>query len=63
MYFPRPSVTPDAVRNSVSIFSLITGARAGMTFFNSGSEAMRQPAAHTDSINIDALINFNMPLV
>jgi len=27
---PRPSVTPDAVRNSVSMFSFITGARAGM---------------------------------
>jgi hypothetical protein len=30
------------------MFSLITGARAGITFLNSGSEAARQPAAtHT----------------
>src|SRR6476659_8065460 len=42
---PRPSVTPDAVRNSVSMFSLITGARAGIIFLNSPSDASRQPAA------------------
>src|SRR5258708_22018087 len=39
---PRPSVTPEAVRNSVSMFSLITGARAGISFRNSGSAAARQ---------------------
>src|SRR6266481_10010443 len=41
---PRPSVTPEAVRNSVSMFSLITGARAGISFRNSGSVAERQRA-------------------
>src|SRR6202022_2251664 len=44
MNLPRPSVTPEAVRNSVSIFSLITGARAGTSFRNSGSVAERQCA-------------------
>src|SRR2546422_7187607 len=44
MNLPRPSVTPEAVRNSVSMFSLITGARAGITFRNSGSVAARQRA-------------------
>src|SRR6266516_3706185 len=39
---PRPSVTPEAVRNSVSMFSFITGARAGMSFLSSGSVAARQ---------------------
>ena len=39
---PRPSVTPEAVRNSVSMFSLITGACAGISFRNSGSVAARQ---------------------
>src|SRR5215216_6889242 len=67
MYLPRPSVTPDAVRNSVSMFSLMTGARAGITFRNSGSEAMRQPAAtgapkHTAQINNIILINSSSPL-
>src|SRR5229473_5014578 len=42
MNLPRPSVTPEAVRNSVSMFSLITGARAGISFRNSGSAAARQ---------------------
>src|SRR5437870_2002392 len=42
MNLPRPSVTPEAVRNSVSMFSLITGARAGISFLNSGSVAVRQ---------------------
>src|SRR5437762_860177 len=42
MNLPRPSVTPEAVRNSVSMFSLITGARAGISFRNSGSVAIRQ---------------------
>jgi len=42
MNLPRPSVTPEAVRNSVSMFSLITGARAGISFRNSGSVAARQ---------------------
>src|SRR5882724_9480377 len=44
MNLPRPSVTPEAVRNSVSMFSLITGARAGISFRNSGSVAARQRA-------------------
>src|SRR5205814_5257999 len=44
MNLPRPSVTPEAVRNSVSMFSLITGARAGINFRNSGSVAARQRA-------------------
>src|SRR5437762_12454199 len=42
MNLPRPSVTPEAVRNSVSMFSLITGARAGISFRNSDSAAGRQ---------------------
>jgi hypothetical protein len=42
MNFPRPSVTPEAVRNSVSMFSLITGARAGISFRNSISVAALQ---------------------
>src|SRR6267142_5973228 len=42
MNLPRPSVTPEAVRNSVSMFSFITGARAGISFFSSGSVAARQ---------------------
>ena len=33
---------PEAVRNSVSIFSPITGARAGISFLSSGSVAGRQ---------------------
>ena len=44
MNLPRPSVTPEAVRNSVSMFYLFTGARAGICFLNSGSEAVRQRA-------------------
>src|ERR1700716_3857999 len=44
MNLPRPSVTPEAVRNSVSIFSLFTGARAGISFLNSASVAVRQRA-------------------
>src|SRR3982074_2719648 len=44
MNLPRWSVTPEAVRNSVSMFSLITGARAGTSFRNSGSVAARQRA-------------------
>ena len=44
MNFPCPSVTPEAVRNSVSMFSLITAARAGIIYRNSDSEAARQPA-------------------
>src|SRR3954469_7380682 len=42
MNLPRPSVTPEAVRNSVSMFSLTTGARAGISLCNSGSVAARQ---------------------
>src|SRR5258708_35496793 len=42
MNLSRPSVTPEAVRNSVSMFSLITGARAGISFRSSGSAAARQ---------------------
>src|SRR2546425_2108072 len=42
MNLPPPSVTPEAVRNSVSMFSFITGARAGISFLNSGSVAVRQ---------------------
>src|SRR2546421_4310816 len=42
MNLPRPSVTPEAVRNSVSMFSLTTGARAGISLRNSGSVAARQ---------------------
>src|SRR5205807_9999546 len=42
MNLPRPSVTPEAVGNSVSMFSLIAGARAGISFRNSGSVAARQ---------------------
>src|SRR5258707_7638721 len=49
MNLPRPSVTPEAVRNSVSMFSLTTGARAGISLRNSGSVAARQrgPCAGT----------------
>src|SRR6185312_5753676 len=36
---------PEAVRNSVSMRSFSTGARAGMTFFSSSSEALCQPVA------------------
>ena len=42
MNLPRPSVTPEAVRNSVSILSLFTGARAGISFRNSASVVARQ---------------------
>src|ERR1700677_1408465 len=35
---------PDAVRNSVSMRSLITGARAGIKAFSSSSLALCQPA-------------------
>src|SRR5947207_5026147 len=42
MNLPRPSVTPEAVRNSVSMFSLMTGARAGISLRNSGSVAACQ---------------------
>ncbi len=42
MNLPRPSVTPEAVRNSVSMFSLFTGARGGISFLNSESVAGRQ---------------------
>src|SRR5271170_4802271 len=37
-----PSVIPEAVRNSVSMRSVSTGARAGISTFNSDSEAVCQ---------------------
>jgi hypothetical protein len=48
------------------MFSLITGARAGITFLNSGFEAMRQPAGRGSlkvtievaSIKNNAFMNF-----
>jgi hypothetical protein len=48
------------------MFSLITGARAGITFRNSGSEALRQPATtgaprHNTQINKIVLINSSSP--
>src|SRR5262245_52205438 len=39
---PCPSVTPEAVRNSVSMFSLMTGARAGIILRSSWVVAVRQ---------------------
>src|SRR5271163_5250627 len=42
MPWPLPSVMPDAVRNSVSMRSLITGARAGIKAFSSSSLATCQ---------------------
>src|SRR6476660_3200792 len=44
MNLPCPSVTPEAVRISVSIRSLVTEARAGMTAASSLSEAWRHAA-------------------
>src|SRR2546426_5500897 len=49
MNLPRLSVTPEAVRNSVSMFSLITGARAGISFRSSGSVAARQRERAADA--------------
>src|ERR1700677_620864 len=43
MKWPLPSVMPDAVRNSVSMRSLITGARAGIRALSSSSLALCQP--------------------
>src|SRR5580698_2331642 len=40
MECPWPSVMPEAVRNSVSMRSEITGARAGIRAFNSASLAL-----------------------
>src|SRR6478752_3561627 len=42
MKWPLPSVTPEAVRNSVSMRSDMTGARAGMMDFSSSGVAARQ---------------------
>src|SRR5215467_1030084 len=42
MKWPLPSVTPEAVRNSVSMRSDMTGARAGIMDFNSSGVAARQ---------------------
>src|SRR5215471_16103508 len=64
MNLPRPSVTPEAVRISVSMRSLITFARAGITEISSFSVACRQPAvlgrpglaAESDKIARAALI-------
>src|SRR5580704_6269243 len=42
MAWPLPSVIPEAVRNSVSMRSLITGARAGISERNSSSLALCQ---------------------
>src|SRR5882672_4224830 len=53
MNLPRPSVTPEAVRNSVSIFSLLTGARAGISFRNSASEAVRQRARTARTVPVE----------
>src|ERR1700733_4026662 len=44
MKWPLPSVMPDAVRNSVSMRSLITGARAGINALSSSSLALCQAA-------------------
>src|ERR1700691_189711 len=44
MPWPLPSLMPDAVRNSVSMRSLITGARAGIKAFSSSSLALCQAA-------------------
>jgi hypothetical protein len=44
MNFPFPSVTPEALRSSVSIFSFTTGALAGINFFNSWDVAALQRA-------------------
>src|SRR6266446_9040086 len=49
MNLPRLSVTPEAVRNSVSMFSLITGARAGISLRSSGSVAARQRERAADA--------------
>src|SRR5437868_5838935 len=53
MNLPRLSVTPEAVRNSVSMFSLITGARTGMSFRSSGSVAARQRERAADAAPIE----------
>src|SRR5882757_4976191 len=45
MKCPLPSMMPEAVRNSVSIRSEITGARAGMTDLSSSGVATRQFSA------------------
>src|SRR5271156_2837449 len=45
MAWPLPSVIPEAVRNSVSMRSEITGARAGITDRNSSSLALCQVPA------------------
>src|SRR4030095_13197414 len=65
MNLPWPSVTPDAVRNSVSIFSLITGARAGITLFSSASDAARQrlsPAYTATRLNATTIRIANLKL-
>src|SRR4030081_869441 len=45
MKCPPPSVMPEAVRNSVSMRSEMTGARAGMTDLSSSGVAVRQLSA------------------
>src|SRR5581483_5301694 len=45
MKWPLPSVMPEAVRNSVSMRSEMTGARAGMTDLSSSGVAARQFSA------------------
>src|SRR4051812_9119361 len=44
MKWPPPSVMPEAVRNSVSMRSEMTGARAGITSLSSAGVAARQPS-------------------
>src|ERR1700722_9278826 len=46
MEWPWPSVMPEAVLNSVSIRSEITGARAGIRAFSSASLALCHVAAY-----------------
>src|ERR1700748_2982503 len=45
MKWPLPSVMPEAVRNSVSMRSEMTGARAGMMDLSSSGVAARHPSA------------------
>src|SRR6476619_6152559 len=65
MNLPWPLVTPEAVRNSVSIFSLITGALAGITLVSSASDAVRQrlsPAYTATRLNATTISIANLKL-
>jgi hypothetical protein len=67
MKWPLPSVMPDAVRNSVSMRSLITGARAGIKALSSSSLALCQAefaanAAHKENAS-DSRTQIGLALV